>query len=90
MISRCGRRGRREHRIDAGAERTIATTWLAAIAATVRAGERWGRQEFRLQVGGVQVMVIPGLTAAGGVDKDDLHEGLEQLASSTGPAPLMA
>lgn len=76
--------------LDAGAERTVAAAWAAAIAASVRAGEVWGRQEFRLQVGGVPVMVVPGLTIDGRVDLDDLRESLEQLATSTSPAPPTA
>lgn len=67
--------------LDAGTAGSIRAAWAAATAATVRAVGDWGRAEYRLTVAGVPVMVIPGLTAGGRVDVEDVHGGLDELAA---------
>jgi hypothetical protein len=69
--------------VGAGTAPTVAGAWASASVVVLGAVGVWGRQEYRLTVGGVPVMVIPGLTGDGVVDVDDLREGFAELAGFT-------
>lgn len=65
--------------LDSGQEATTAAAMSAASAslldAVVAAG-RDGRQEYRLTVADIQMIVIPGLTVDGTVDIEELEQSL--------------
>ncbi|MFB9745159.1 hypothetical protein ACFFOU_28940 [Pseudonocardia sulfidoxydans] len=67
--------------LDGGTAPSVGAAWAAATAAMMAALQVWGRQEFWLSVAGAPVMMIPGLTADGRVDVDDVRAGLDELAA---------
>ncbi|ODU05982.1 MAG: hypothetical protein ABS81_06080 [Pseudonocardia sp. SCN 72-86] len=73
--------------VGGGTAASVAAAWAAATAVVVQAVGVWGRAEYRLMVAGVPVMVIPGLTVEGGVDVEDVHTGLVELAALTTHRP---
>jgi hypothetical protein len=62
-----------------GAEATVADAMGAATAALVDAAQVLGRQEFRVEVAGRHVVVLPGLNDGGAADVAVLRQSLAHL-----------
>jgi hypothetical protein len=67
-----------------GAEATVADAVGAATAALVGAAQVLGRQEFRVEIAGRHVMVLPGLDDDGAVDVAALRQSLAHLDPGPG------
>jgi len=68
-----------------GTEESVAAAREAAGDALVLAALGRGRQHYRLRLVGTDMMVVPGLTADGHIDVDDLYEAVWSLWETPNP-----
>ena len=77
--------------LNTGTEGTREEAIEAASGALVVAAIRGGRAEYRVSVADTRMIVVPGLTAQGEVDLDDLRDALwsvERVRAAGPPADV--
>ncbi|MFB9744777.1 hypothetical protein ACFFOU_26990 [Pseudonocardia sulfidoxydans] len=67
--------------LDDGIEPSRGEAIDAASGALVVAASERGRHEYRLTVADTQIIVVPGLTEQGEVDRLDLHDATRPVCS---------